>query len=502
MSGKRQKHEEHEEHVNHERWLVTYADMITLLMVLFIVLFAMGQTDLAKYKKLKTSLATGFGGPDKMALLDGGAGINSGGASPAGVVPSEIAAKAALTTLEKRSTAWKAEKAKLNQAATALQESLQGAKSAHLIEDSQIKVAVDSRGLIITISSDVVLFAPGSATLQAGGQRVLDRLASQLAALPNQITVEGHTDDVPISGTYPSNWELSTARASSVLRSFIERHGLPASRGSATGYADQKPIASNDTAKGRAQNRRVEIIVVASVADPNVDSAEAVALADRTEEAQSAETSEPVDLSGIDETETDETSTDEHSTDETATDEHATDELSTDESGAEETPADEAAAETGTETGAGETVANEGADGSMTAEAGTEAASSGEAASTTIDPSTPTTTEDLRFTPIPELTQPSRPTAKNGTSGKASATTRPPVTFTPSPLSAGNEPTATSKTTSKTTKAKVKAPVTAATVAPTVTSPGTTGETTNPSATPDTTTGKELIISPPVKPIA
>ena len=438
MSGKRQKHEEHEEHVNHERWLVTYADMITLLMVLFIVLFAMGQTDLAKYKKLRESLATGFGGPDKMALLDGGDGISEGGASPAGVVPSEIAAKAALTTLEKRSTAWKAEKAKLDKAATALQESLKGAKNAHLIEDTQIKITVDSRGLIITIASDVVLFAPGSATLQAGGQRILDRLASQLAALPNQITVEGHTDNVPISGTYPSNWELSTARASSVLRSFIERHGLPASRGSATGYADQRPIASNDTAEGRAKNRRVEIVVVASVADPNVDSPDAVAAA----EAQAPESAD--DAEGTD-------------GENTATDTEAVDLSGVDESA--DTANGEADAVTDDSAVVDDTVAETAA----TVDGGSDGATSETTAS---DPAAPSTTEDLHFAPIPEVTKP----AKN----VQASTTRPPVTFTQQPLTAS-----TTKPASK--------PATTTTVTRTQ---------------PDITTEKELIISPAVKPIA
>ena len=104
MSKRRHKHEEHEEHVNHERWLVTYADMITLLMVLFIVLFAIGQTDLKKYKTLRHSLAKGFGGPNKMALLDGGNGVLDGGNSPVGLVPEEVAAKGALDALDRRST--------------------------------------------------------------------------------------------------------------------------------------------------------------------------------------------------------------------------------------------------------------------------------------------------------------------------------------------------------------------------------------------------------------
>ena len=458
MSGKRQKHEEHEEHVNHERWLVTYADMITLLMVLFIVLFAMGQTDLAKYKKLRQSLATGFGGPDKMALLDGGSGINEGGASPAGVVPSEIAAKAALTTLEKRASAWKVEKAKLDDAAAALRESLKGAKSAHLIEDSQIKVAVDSRGLIITISSDVVLFSPGSATLQGGGQRILDRLASQLASLSNQITVEGHTDNIPISGGYPSNWELSTARASSVLRSFIERHGLPASRGSATGYADQRPIASNDTAQGRAKNRRVEIVVEASVSDPSVDSPDAVAAVEASHPA------EPTDTQPSDTEPTDTESTDPQAPDTQPADTRPTDTQPSDTQPTAQTTSADAAGESG---------------GYGTAADQTGATTQENAAETL----TPSTTEDLHFTPIPEVGEPAKPTMPTVPTDKArTSTSRPSVTFTPSPLTVS---TAAPKKSTLSPKPVVSLPTT----------------TLRRTAT-ETTTEQELIISPPVKPIA
>ena len=277
MSKRRQKHEEHEEHVNHERWLVTYADMITLLMVLFIVLFAIGQTDLKKYKTLRHSLAKGFGGPDKMALLDGGDGILEGGASPIGLVPQEVAAKGALDALGRRSAAWKIEKSKLDKTKATIEKNLKAAMPGQ-VGDSQIRITVGSRGLIISISSDVVLFAPGSADLQEAGRKILDRIAPQLVTLPNAITVEGHTDNVPISGVYPSNWELSTARAASVLRLFIERDGLPAKRGSAAGFADQKQLASNATAEGRSKNRRVEIVVVATVTDPTVDTPDAADL--------------------------------------------------------------------------------------------------------------------------------------------------------------------------------------------------------------------------------
>jgi chemotaxis protein MotB len=296
MSKRHKKHEEHEEHVNHERWLVTYADMITLLMVLFIVLFAMGQTDLAKYKKLRHSLAVGFGGPDKLGLLDGGTGVLEGGASPVGIAPADIAAKQAISTLDRRSTAWRVEKAKLEGTRTALEKSLKGLSSTSLVKDSQIRVAVSSRGLVITIESDIVLFEPGSATIRPEGQKVLDRIAEQLVSLPNSITVEGHTDNVPISGTYPSNWELSTARAASVLRSLIALHGLEPWKGTASGFADQRNVAPNDTPAGRAKNRRVEIVVQAAVSDPTIDSPEAVAAVDA---ANAAEAKSSADGGGI-----------------------------------------------------------------------------------------------------------------------------------------------------------------------------------------------------------
>lgn len=287
MSKRRQKHEEHEEHVNHERWLVTYADMITLLMVLFIVLFAMGQTDIAKYKKLRHSLAVGFGGPDKLGLLDGGSGVLEGGASPVGIAPAELAAKQAISTLDRRSVAWRAEKAKLDGTRAALEKSLKGFGNP-VIKDSQIRVTVSSRGLVITIESDIVLFEPGSAAIRPEGQKVLDRIAEQLVALPNSITVEGHTDNVPIAGTYPSNWELSTARASSVLRSLIALHGLSPWKGTASGFADQRNVAPNDTSAGRAKNRRVEIVVQAAVSDPGVDSPEAVAAVEAAKASEAA----------------------------------------------------------------------------------------------------------------------------------------------------------------------------------------------------------------------
>jgi chemotaxis protein MotB len=113
--------------------------------------------------------------------------------------------------------------------------------------------------------SDRVLFEPGQADLRAEGREVVDKLAAAIGRLPNKLAVEGHTDNVPISGRYASNWELSTARATTVLRELLERHGISPSRLSAAGYADERPLAANDTAEGRAANRRVELVVLADV---------------------------------------------------------------------------------------------------------------------------------------------------------------------------------------------------------------------------------------------
>ncbi|HZI37458.1 MAG TPA: flagellar motor protein MotB, partial [Acidimicrobiia bacterium] len=129
-----------------------------------------------------------------------------------------------------------------------------------------VKFRLESRGLVVTIVSDRVLFEPGQADLRHEGREVVDKLAAAIGRLPNKLAVEGHTDNVPISGRYASNWELSTARATTVLRELIERHGISPSRLSAAGYADERPLGTNDTVDGRAANRRVELVVLADVA--------------------------------------------------------------------------------------------------------------------------------------------------------------------------------------------------------------------------------------------
>lgn len=268
----KKKHEEHEEHVNHEAWVIPYADMLTLLMALFLVMWATGQTDKAKFAQVAANIRGEF----SSAVLDGGQNILDGigpspvpesgkNTAPAGPpTASELsAAVAALDAQREIAGAVAAEKNALEGAQAAIQSYLasQGLSDA-------VSFHMEDRGLIVSIVSDQVLFDSGSEQLRVQAGTIMDAVAGGLRALPNDLIVEGHTDAQPISsGRFPSNWELSTSRAASVLRYLIDREGIEATRLSATGYADTRPVASNETAVGRSQNRRVEIVVVSSYAD-------------------------------------------------------------------------------------------------------------------------------------------------------------------------------------------------------------------------------------------
>ena len=264
MAGRRKKHVADTEHVNHERWLITYADMITLLMVLFIVLFSMSQVDLAKFEQLKQSLNGAFGassgGGSGASPIEGGDGVLPGSTVPIALPAVDAEAQAALATQEAQKVAAAAEQAVLEETKAKLGAALGRAG----LGGAGIGMRVERRGLVVTIASDKVLFHPGQATLRPEGHDIIRQLARPLASMPNPLRVEGHTDDVPIAGSYASNWELSTARATTVLRELASAGGIAPARLSAAGYADQRPMAPNTTPDGRARNRRVEILVEAN----------------------------------------------------------------------------------------------------------------------------------------------------------------------------------------------------------------------------------------------
>ncbi len=269
--GRRMPEEEHE---NHERWLVTYADLLTVLMALFIVMFAMSVVDKAKFDKLKQGLNEYLGeGPE---LIDGGSGLLSQQEATDTVETDVVAAVAALHAERTRAAAIEREREDLREAQRRITASLK----AKGLADS-VRFKIDERGLVVTIVTDDVLFDLGSDALREAGRHVLDGIGPALVPLPNPVTVEGHTDSLPISGgRFPSNWELSTARSTTVLRYLTSNHRLPARRMSAAGYADQRPVAPNKPGR-RGENRRVEVIVrsvaAAVAAQPAVRPASTIA---------------------------------------------------------------------------------------------------------------------------------------------------------------------------------------------------------------------------------
>lgn len=270
----RKKHGAHheEEHENHEAWVIPYADMLTLLMGLFVVLWAISSADMAKLEALQTSFAgslgmnaTGESAAGGDGALEGTDGVLDGGYPEPlvvnGVEMTEDRIEEAVGALEREQDAEEARAAE-NEQLDAVEEAISEHAAATGVADV-VGFRREDRGLVVSIVSDQVLFEPGSADLRPEGRAVLDGLADALVALPNHVAIEGHTDDVPIAtARFPSNWELSTARATSVLQYLLAAHGFPPQRLTASGYGEQHPVASNAEPAGRARNRRVDIAVL------------------------------------------------------------------------------------------------------------------------------------------------------------------------------------------------------------------------------------------------
>jgi chemotaxis protein MotB len=274
------KHPPHEEHENHERWLVSYADMMTLLMVLFIVLFAISQVDASKFVKLKSGLAAGFGA-EHVALEGRGTQLQDANPEsepfdPGAKVGTPVdPAQAEAQDEELKKAVAQADRAKQSQMAQRAEaeadklQEIQRQLTAELEAKglaNNVRFTIDERGLVVTIVTSSVIFGGDSADLQAGGRGILDSIGPTIAALPNRIQVDGHTNQLPVqTRNYPSGWELSSARASSVVRYLISRYGLPANRLSAAGYADTRPLIDPSDPQSVSLNRRVEVIVMSSL---------------------------------------------------------------------------------------------------------------------------------------------------------------------------------------------------------------------------------------------
>jgi chemotaxis protein MotB len=259
-------HDDHDGgHEEGERWLVSFADMMTLLFALFMVLFSISSVNTSKLTALQKSLQDAFSG----AVLSGGKAIMATGSETS---PKRAAAEPPLTSLtaltSAPSTSVDPQSGARSKKAAAEQEEFRElkrridaqAKKAGL--QGKVVTTVRRRGLVIEILTDKVFFDSGSAQLKPEALGILDKIAVILAGeLKHPIVVEGNTDSQPISGAqYPSNWELSGARAAAVVRDFAG-HGVNPRRMSFTGYGSTMPIADNATAAGRSKNRRVDVVL-------------------------------------------------------------------------------------------------------------------------------------------------------------------------------------------------------------------------------------------------
>ena len=275
-------HEEHEEHVNHERWLVSYADMLTLLFVLFVVLFSMSSVDQKKFAELAAGLSQGFGA--ESVAFSGATAPLEGSGNNAAVVPIDPGANPGLggpgdakSKAEREAVARAVaaqSRAKASQDAEAAAKEVQNLKEIERkiadalakvkLQDS-VKFTIDERGLVVTIVTNEVVFAGNRAELQHGGAEILDAIAPAVKALPNDIEVDGHTNQLKVrTSFYPSGWELSTARASTVVR-YLVGHGVGEGRMTASGFADTKPLISPKDPKSITMNRRVDVVVLSSL---------------------------------------------------------------------------------------------------------------------------------------------------------------------------------------------------------------------------------------------
>jgi chemotaxis protein MotB len=235
----RRKKHDNDEHENLERWLITYSDLITLLLAFFIMMYTFSKQDAQKYQEVSEHLKAIFTGKSVFA---GG----SGPASGSGVTNISINNNANSEEVKR----------KLENEVRSM------AEWAH--PEKKISVFKDERGIVIRIM-DKAFFDEGKADLKDRAKSAIDKIMPTIISSRRPVRIEGHTDDVPIrTNEFKSNWELSTRRATEVVRYLVEAHRFPPDRISASGFAEYHPITANDTSENRSLNRRIEIILIQS----------------------------------------------------------------------------------------------------------------------------------------------------------------------------------------------------------------------------------------------
>lgn len=238
----RKRHYVPESDDNHDRWLISYADLVTLLFAFFVVMYAISQVNDGKYRTLSESLNKAFAARETVRLID----LPS--ADPSGKMQIELDELRAQRLAQKE----KERRERADKAAADIQQALSA-----LTREGQANVTQGALGITIDLDARF-LFGSGETALEPAAQDIIGTMARVLLYTDFPLVVEGHTDNVPASGRLGSNWELSALRAAAVTRVFAEQGILPV-RLTATGLADQRPLADNATEAGRARNRRVSI---------------------------------------------------------------------------------------------------------------------------------------------------------------------------------------------------------------------------------------------------
>jgi chemotaxis protein MotB len=247
---------EPEKHVNHERWLVSYADFITLLFAVFVVLYAMGQTDKKKTEEVIASLQSSFG----MATVGAPSPkLNVIPSKPISIIPS-LKPEVSVTPPGRSMRALgrvRAEEKDFRQIKSSIE--------AYLVKQgalNKVSLSITRRGLIVSLK-EAGFFDSGQAQIRPDAYELINTISEVMTQYNNPLRVEGHTDNIPISTSqFPSNWELSTARATNGLKYLIKHFDVDPDKISATGYAEFRPLAENTTPEGRAKNRRVDLVML------------------------------------------------------------------------------------------------------------------------------------------------------------------------------------------------------------------------------------------------
>jgi chemotaxis protein MotB len=256
-----------EKEANHERWLVSYADFITLLFAFFTTLYAISTVDAQKMGKMVTSMRASFdnnlfASGSRTLSLNPGAGNNPSAQGILETVDLRGASAREMQRIRDMKMPSSAKRAVLSgEGLGQLKKRVESLLSAEVLK-GRVQAHIDARGLIISLG-EAGVFDSGSDQIKPEGKALLNTIAGSLVSLGNQIRVEGHTDNIPIRNSrFPSNWELSTARATAMICYLIANLGFTPDLLSAAGYAEFRPAASNDTEGGRARNRRVDIVIL------------------------------------------------------------------------------------------------------------------------------------------------------------------------------------------------------------------------------------------------